>query len=273
MRGIDLIYKRLCNILLTEGEVVGNTKEINNLMFTISAEDLAAPGGNVIGVRGISPSYMLGELLWYFTGRNDVGFISKYGSLWEKLSDDGVTNNSAYGYVLTQQEGFNQVAKIIELLQKDPSSRRAVLNINKANENVIETKDEPCTIALQCFIRNGQLNMTGIMRSNDIWFGLPYDVIFFTELQKLIASALNVAVGSYTHFAGSLHVYDRNIEDIKNVIETNSSTWYDWNRRAFFEYCEDMASEIDMSGVSDVKDLTITVAKRMIDFRVTTEAL
>lgn len=50
--------------------------------------------------------------------------------MWNKLSDDGITANSAYGYILQKKHGFNQIEKIIELLKVDPYSRRAVMNIN-----------------------------------------------------------------------------------------------------------------------------------------------
>lgn len=219
---MDRIYFELCQRLLNKGSNVWSsnqkswTREIRNIQFTLT--DIR---NNVPANRDISLSYAFAELIWYFTGDNSTSYISQFAKLWERISDDGVTNNSAYGYVLTKKFKFNQVAKILELLKKDPESRRAVLNINAPNPNVIETKDEPCTIALQYLIRNGELHCTAIMRSNDVWFGTPYDVIFFTELQKYIAKKLGVNYGEYTHFATSFHVYDRDIEKIKSVKPTS----------------------------------------------------
>lgn len=210
-KNIDSLYLQMCKELLRAPKING-TREINNAKVTLT--DIT---DNIVSCRNISIPYCLGELLWYFTGRNDVEFISKFSSFWSRISDDGVTNNSAYGHVLMKKHGFNQIEKIIELLKRDPNSRRAVLNVNEANEHVIETKDEPCTIALQFLIRDNKLHCTAIMRSNDIWLGFPYDAVFFTELQKYIASRLMVGCGTYTHFATSLHVYDRDIEKIANL--------------------------------------------------------
>ena len=103
------------------------------------------------------------------------------------------------------------------MLKTDPASRRAVMNINVPNENMIETKDEPCTIALTFYIRNNKLNCTGIMRSNDINFGLTYDITYFTQLQKYIARKLKIPTGSYTHFAVSMHFYDRDYDLIRRI--------------------------------------------------------
>lgn len=205
---IDKIYKRICKDLTNAPEVRG-TKELNNYTFTLTNLD-----NNVINVRNISKSYICGELLWYALARNDVSFIDKFAGLWGRISDDGVTSYSAYGDIVFKRHGFNQVEKIIQLLCDDPESRRAVINFNVPNENVIKTKDEICTIALQFIMRDGKLNCTGIMRSNDVWYGLPYDVIFFTELTKYIARRLNVSYGTYTHNVISLHAYERNYEDI-----------------------------------------------------------
>ena len=142
--------------------------------------------------------------------------------MWNRISDDGVTNNSAYGYLIQKKHGFNQFVKIIELLQKDPNTRRAVINLNTPNERVIETKDEPCTISLQFFVRDGKVDLTTVMRSNDIWFGLTFDIIYFTELQKWVADFLGYEYGTYTHFAGSFHTYERDYEKIKACVECDT---------------------------------------------------
>lgn len=210
---IDDIYRKLCQKLIESGKPVNGTREINNLSFTLT--DIR---NNIVNIRNISKSYLFGELLWYMTAREDIGFIQKFSGFWGRISDDGVKSNSAYGHILFKRHGFDQVEKIIELLKTDKNSRRAVLNLNVPNPNVIETKDEICTIALQMYIRDDKLHCTGIMRSNDVWLGTPYDVAFFTELQKYIAHRVGVGYGSYTHFVVSIHVYDRNYEDLKQVV-------------------------------------------------------
>ena len=215
---VDEAYKTLCEMLVN-APTVGNTRELNNMKIEIS--DVS---NSIVSVRNISLTYLLGEFLWYFNGSQSMEYISKYSTFWKHISDDGVTSNSAYGYILKYKHGFDQIEKIIELLTVDPNSRRAVININIPNEHVIETKDEPCTIALQFLNRDGKLNCTAIMRSNDIWFGTPYDWAFFIELQKVIADRLGLRYGTYTHFATSFHAYDRNIAEIRAIAEADINT-------------------------------------------------
>ena len=244
------VYKMLCGKIVATGHDVADTREIRNASFTLlNIEE------NVASIRtGLSMAYMLGELVWYFTGRKDVAFISKFSSFWSKLSDDGVNSNSAYGDIVFNRHGYNQLEQAIKILTDDNDSRRAVINFNVPNVNRQTTRDDPCTIALEFAIRGGKLDCTCVMRSNDIWLGTPYDVVFFTALQKYVADRLGVTYGIYTHFAISLHVYDRHLEDIKKIWYTPKATkapkvHIDTTKlMEYSNYFAEMCSMIDMPG-------------------------
>lgn len=200
--------------LMIKGKDVGNTVELTNVSFTLSNIK-----NNILTIRkDFSLHYYLGEMIWYGAGSNNTNFISNYGNIWKKLSDDGETNNSAYGHIVKEKHGYNQLDLAYEILKEDPHSRRAVININVPDGKALETKDEQCTIALQFYIRNNLLHATGIMRSNDVWTGTPYDIFYFTSLQQLLAKRLGVAAGYYTHFATSLHAYHRNVDDLTDSV-------------------------------------------------------
>lgn len=168
--------------------------------------------------------YAVGELLWYLSGSNKVDDIGVYSKVWKNLTDNGETVNSAYGYRIFEKYGFDQMDYVYKVLKEHPDSRQAVIHIKDAiNYLDYPTKDVPCTIALQYFIRDGKLHTTTYMRSNDIWTGFPYDVFSFTAFQTMLAFKLNVGIGEYTHIAGSLHLYERdaisytkNLEEITN---------------------------------------------------------
>ena len=217
----NIAYRKLANDLLDFGHPIdsanprGTTKELCNYSFTI--DDIEGNECITLKTGGTNLTYVAAELLWYWSSRNDLAFIQKFSKFWDKVTDDGVTANSAYGYILQEKHGFNQIEKIIELLKHDPTSRRAVMNINVPNERVIETKDEMCTICLNYQIRNGKLHSTCVMRSNDFNFGLRNDIAFFLYLQKYIADRLGVAYGSYTHYAFSMHMYDRDFKFTKDI--------------------------------------------------------
>lgn len=242
---IDNIYLTLCKDLL-HAPKVGNTRELNNVKLVL--KDI---NHNIVSVRDLSPSYLAGELLWYFNGDNSLEFISNFSKFWTHLSDDGKTCNSAYGYLMQVKHGFNQIEKVIEILEDDPLSRRAKINLNVPNSRVKETLDEPCTMSVHFMIRKNKLDCTVVMRSNDVWFGFPYDVAFFTTLQKYIALRLGVGHGWYTHFAVSFHMYDRDAEKIAAIVKNPVSKPIAFDEKMFFAYFNIIFKELKKS--NDIK--------------------
>lgn len=201
-----------------DGSVVG---EICDAVFCV--EDATR---NIVSspIRNMPMRYAVGELAWYLSGSNRVSDIRPFAKKWEEISDDGSTNNSAYGWRIFSKFGFDQWEHIKNLLTKDPNSRQAVIHIKDADNR--PTKDTPCTVYLQFFIRNNKLNLSVHMRSNDIWMGVPYDMFSFCFLQMKLAMELGVEIGSYTHYAGSLHMYERDYKSAISNIEKSGAKSY-----------------------------------------------
>lgn len=164
-------------------------------------------------IRKMPMRYAVGELLWYLSGSNKLRDIEGYSPFWKNITDDGETLNSAYGYRIFHQFGFDQWEYVKDKLIADPSSRQAIIHIKDASNE--STKDTPCTLSLQYQIRDGKLYATTFMRSNDLWKGFTYDIFAFTAFQVLLAMELGVGIGSYTHIAGSFHLYTEDV--VKNV--------------------------------------------------------
>lgn len=173
--------------------------------------EILDPTKNILNsdARKLSMRYAIGELLWYLSGNNSLKEIQKYTKNWDRMSDDGETVNSNYGYCIKNKFDFDQWEYVKNLLKKDPNTRQAVIHIKTADSK--ESKDVNCTVCLQFLIRHDKLYLTVYMRSNDIWLGFPYDVFQFTCMQILLSMELGVGLGTYTHVAGSLHLYKRDL--------------------------------------------------------------
>ena len=169
-------------------------------------------------IRKMPMRYAVGELMWYLSGNRNLSAIQNYTQAWDRMSDDGNTVNSNYGWCIYSKYGFDQWEYVKDLLIHDPNSRQAVLHIKTADET--PSKDVNCTVCLQFLVRDGKLHATVYMRSNDIWMGFPYDVFSFTAMQCKMAMELGVGIGTYTHIAGSLHLYERNGSNEENTAET-----------------------------------------------------
>lgn len=175
--------------------------------------------------RRLSPAYACAEFLWYLSLSNDIEMIRAYAPQYHKFAEDGVAFG-AYGYRWKNDvkgTGRNQLELLIDHLQNSLNSRQAIVTMWNANDLVHaitkDHKDLPCTLSLQFLIRQNKLHLIATMRSNDAWLGLPYDVFAFTCLQWLIAGALNVEPGTYTHQVGSMHLYEKNWTAANEALE------------------------------------------------------
>lgn len=230
-----------------DGEVVGEVLNAVTVIDDPTRCILRSP------MRNLPMRYCIGELLWYLSGNPNLSAIQLYTNAWDRMSDNGSTVNSNYGYIIQgsvdrcngedencvdQKRYFDQMKMCEKLLRKDPNTRQAVIHIKSARDVVnYPTKDLNCTVCLQFFIREGKLYMTTYMRSNDLWMGFPNDVFQFTCMQVYMAMRLNVGLGSYTHIAGSLHLYERdykksleNIEKIEKEASKSGGAGEDTNK-------------------------------------------
>ncbi len=164
--------------------------------------------------------YIAAELVWYFTRRKDADFITPYAKFWDQIKNKDGSVNSAYGNLIFTEEledGRNQYRWALDSLIQDKDSRQAIIHFNKPSHQWNGNKDFVCTLNGIFQIRNNKLNFTIDMRSNDLILGTPTDVAFFCLLQIQMLEHLRkyypeLKLGTYTHIAHSLHLYERHFD-------------------------------------------------------------
>ncbi|MFV8577718.1 thymidylate synthase [Ralstonia pseudosolanacearum] len=165
----------------------------------------------------------LGEFLWYVAGSNELSFIQYYISRYDEFSDDGSTVHGAYGPRLFNMRGVDQVRNVIEKLNSNNDTRRAVIQLFNAEDLgcdvAVGRRDIPCTCTMQFSLRARQLHMFVTMRSNDAYLGLPHDIFAFTMLQEIVARAVGAELGTYKHAVGSLHLYSKNTDQATRYVD------------------------------------------------------
>lgn len=224
---IDYIYQQLCGDILKMPQFTPAPRGMQIKEFTNALLVLNKPQNRVVTIpeRETSMNYLAGEFAFYMSGSNKLKNISHYSKFWNHVSDNGRTVNSGYGYKLFKKrtKRNNQFEYAMEQLLRDKDSRKAIMEIYTAENANVSTKDNPCTMYLQFFIRENKLDCHCYMRSNDIWFGLTYDIPFFTIIQELLLIRLryymypDLNLGRYYHNVGSLHVYEKNFDQVRDV--------------------------------------------------------
>jgi thymidylate synthase len=216
---IDSIYYKLMLEILDKGKYVDDKGGYHELIG--ESYKLTNPRARILQnkVRKVSLTFMIAECIWILSGHNDLEMISKYAPAWKNFSDDGETLHGAYGVRLRNWHGLDQIANIESYLRKLPLTRQAVLTIFDPRLDLVQsTKDIPCNTTLQFFIRDQKLSLVVYVRSQDMILGLPYDMFHWTILQEYLACRLGVKLGDYITHYGSVHIYKRDIELAKNII-------------------------------------------------------
>jgi thymidylate synthase len=158
--------------------------------------------------------FALAEVIWIMNGRNDLGSLEYFNKRLPEYVGYESQLYGAYGFRLRKHFGFDQLEYAYHALSNCAHSRQIVLQIWNANSDFPDkmgtprSKDIPCNVTSLLKVRDGKLDWTQVMRSNDIYKGLPYNIVQFTFLQEIIAGWLGIEVGEYYHFSDSLHVYD-----------------------------------------------------------------
>lgn len=67
-------------------------------------------------------------------------------------------------------------------------------------------------------VRDNKLNVTAVIRSNDLFFGFPANVYQIYILQEYVRKRLGIDTGDITFFSNSAHIFEDNFEDILKVI-------------------------------------------------------
>ena len=204
-------YEYYHDKIIIEGVAFGDTKALFNVGFYIEN-----PMDNTIEnkEREWNLLYAKAEWRWYLSGDRNIKKLGelydKVPEIWKRMADVDGKVNSNYGW---QWKRNDQIDYVIDLLQRQPDTRQAAITILDMKEHDSFAFDTPCTYAVQFTIVNNKLNMSVVMRSNDLWFGFCNDQYQFSKLQEYVAQRLDdeYEIGTYFHFAHNLHLYNNKI--------------------------------------------------------------
>ena len=212
-KNADEAYKYFFREIMKNGVEFDDTKALFNVGFTIQQplNNSIYNKGSIVP-RNWNPEYAQAEWQWYLTGDPRISTLGEiYGKIppiWKRMADENGQVNSNYGY---QWERARQLENVVEMLIKNPSTRRACISIYDGKEMSDYASDTPCTYAVQFTILDNRLNMCVTMRSNDLWFGFCNDQYCFSKLQQLVSERLKLKIGTYYHFVHNLHLYNNQI--------------------------------------------------------------
>lgn len=176
----------------------------------------------------------IAELIWMARGSTNVFDLSEilYGdrskpNFWtpnyenqaKALGYSEGEMGPIYGKQLVDFNGVNQLQYIIDEL-KTPNSRRAVISLWNPSD-LDKMTLPPCHYSC-VFNRNSDdtINMSLVMRSNDLFLGAPFNYVFYAALLECICIAVddNVSPGIYSHISINSHIYKNQLEQVNEQV-------------------------------------------------------
>ena len=174
-------------------------------------------------LSNLRPMYLktaAAEVAWKLSGRKSIKWLQQYTHIWDDFAEEDGQVTTAYGYRWRHAFGIDQVTNILKKLKEDPSSRQQLLlSWDPREDNIISAKNVPCPWASQFMILKNKLYTMLHVRSNDLFFGMPYDLMMYTLLAQAFANSLELDLGDKTYTIGNAHIYENQVPAVKALLD------------------------------------------------------
>jgi len=168
--------------------------------------------------RKYFPRSSAAEVAWLLQGTKHLKWFSKYSSIWSKFTNSEGEIESAYGHRIKNQFNRDQLSLAISALKNDKSNRQIVINLwDPSIDGLGESNmsNVPCPTQFVLNVVNNKLHLSVVMRSSDVFVGLPYDVMTFAFLLNAIACELFIENGILSFTLSHAHIYEQHLNLIK----------------------------------------------------------
>ncbi|SNZ10273.1 thymidylate synthase [Terribacillus aidingensis] len=141
----------------------------------------------------------------------DNDFSEKFGHLGD------VYGKQWRSWQTTKGETIDQLQDIIEMIKKNPDSRRLIVSAWNP-EDVPTMALPPCHTMFQFYVADNKLSCQLYQRSGDIFLGIPFNIASYSLLTHLIAKECGLEVGEFIHTIGDAHLYTNHLEQVETQL-------------------------------------------------------
>ena len=203
-------------------------------------------GFPIITTRQVSLRLAFEETMFFLRGQSNTKLLEeKKINIWrgnttrEFLDARGLTHlpegdmGRGYGVQWRHWQTYNsstnslqetdQVKDLLENLKQDPYSRRHVVTGWNPGE-LDQMALPPChmmhlySVEGDFTVNQGRLNNCFIMRSNDVPFGLPYNIMGYALLNHIFSKYLGYQPGELVYFGWDVHIYQNQMNMVKEQL-------------------------------------------------------
>ena len=187
---------------------------------------------------------VVGELLWFLEGSDDERRLAEITfekdrhdlvgktTIWTANADkQGVALGHANDFLQKKLgpvygvqwrdfngDGVDQIANIVQQLNREPDSRRIILSAWNPTELEMMALP-PCHTMSQFKVINGKLSCQLYQRSADMFLGVPFNIASYSLLTHMLAQICGLEIGDFVWTGGDCHIYQNHMEQVKQQLE------------------------------------------------------
>jgi thymidylate synthase len=217
-------YQALLRHLLEHGAQKGDRTGTGTLAVFGSQMrfDLAA-GFPLVTTKKLHLKSIVHELLWFLSGETNVRYLREHGvTIWDEWADANGELGPVYGaqwraWKTADGGTVDQIARVMDLLRRDPNSRRILVNAWNVGE-LDRMALTPCHALFQFYVANGRLSCQLYQRSADVFLGVPFNIASYALLTHMVAQQSDLQVGEFIWTGGDTHLYVNHVEQARTQL-------------------------------------------------------
>ncbi len=179
----------------------------------------------LITTKKIHTRSVIHELLWFMRGDTNTGYLNDNGvRIWDEWADENGDLGPIYGKQWVRWEApdgaiVNQLQNVVETIEKDPWSRRLIVNAWNAGE-LNQMALTPCHALFQFYVdpESKELSCQLYQRSADVFLGVPFNIASYALLTMMVAQVTGYRPGEFVHTFGDAHVYLNHEEQVQEQL-------------------------------------------------------
>ena len=164
------------------------------------------------------------EILWIYQAQsNDLSVLEeKYGIMWWRDWEVNNSNTIGQRYGATVRK-YDLMNKLLKGLKNEPYTRRHIIDLYQYSDFEETEGLHPCAFLTVWSVRGEFLDVTLHQRSSDYCVAGHVNKVQYVALMMMVARHVGLKPGVFMHVVDNLHIYDRHIEQAKELISRTPS--------------------------------------------------